>query len=522
MGNEASSAQGGGGTVQTQYMYMQGGSTKREDIMELLSRADHQSVNISPQVVMNGELNQGLEDAALTQKEAETKAKQKDLDLPLEEEKPVEAEPEEEEDADLLPVDKKPLRDSGPIPPEGEGRILNRWLDYENRRIVGERLIDRYHVQRELENTKVDEYVLDIIEQEVEVPEIIVKERIIHNPRIEFQERRVEVPVVKVKEEIREIPRVTTIEEVIEIEEEEVTEHVVKMPKYEYRERPVFVPGPVEVTVKIVEVPHVEYREVLAEPELQLVSSGPAKEVIIEKEVEVPLVEYRKVDVEQVFERPVPVDKVVEVPYPVYQDIWHVTPHFVGVPFEVKREVPYPVTTAVPYVIPVHQEHGGELEPSMSVGGIFGNWRPSLETGDPTTTQLAQPPDPRGIPTSLALRPQEMAVKPAYTINVQPEEGQGAGPTSPPLLASAMAGGTGAAPSPGGDREGGREVQEGVAHPYNQRPRVVEEKSTLAAPKVPEPNQAEVSLWDDLAGFFSGGGEVGEPDEEDEEFNLTF
>ncbi|CEL92508.1 unnamed protein product [Vitrella brassicaformis CCMP3155] len=248
------------------------------------------------------------------------------------------------------------------------GKVLSRRVDYESRTVVADNFIDSYRVQRMGDDGKVvDEFLLEMREHVVEVPEIITMEKFVQIPKLEIQEREVVVPVRHFKEKIVEVPQVQIVEKIVEVPEYiGEREEVIVIPEVETVEKVMAIPGPTEIRERIVEVPHIEYREVPVERveyQVETVYEEKVrevkrteiqyKEVLVEKIVEVPHVQYETKDV------------YVEKPIPKYE----VKPVYVEVPFVVKRQVPVERVVEVPYEVLTVKDK--MVEPQMS--GI--DWR---------------------------------------------------------------------------------------------------------------------------------------------------
>jgi hypothetical protein len=219
--------------------------------------------------------------------------------------------------------------------------------------------------------------LVQVVEDVVEVPKVVLQERIIEKEKIcekkvqkmveipQYETKVVQQPVVKVIEEVVEIPRVKLVEEVVHreiegqhqetifktVEVPEIHERVVEnpveilvgrlVPKIvtRYVDKPIVVFNDIEKIVprkreRIIEVPVYKYKEVVVE--IPVVT-----EVVVNKYVD--KVEY----VEHVYEKTVPkyVTQTVEVP---------VTK---TVTREIRREVPKIKTVIREVEVPVVQEN---------------------------------------------------------------------------------------------------------------------------------------------------------------------
>eukprot|EP00397_Hematodinium_sp_SG-2012_P032405 GEMP01034503.1.p1 GENE.GEMP01034503.1~~GEMP01034503.1.p1 ORF type:complete len:367 (+),score=83.71 GEMP01034503.1:47-1147(+) len=188
---------------------------------------------------------------------------------------------------------------------------------------VGERVVEQHNVYG------YKQYMT--VEKIVEVPQVIVKERVSVEKKIEVQERIIEVPIVEIYETIVEVPHTKQVEKIVEVPQVVVEEKII----YETR---------IEVQERIIEVPKIIFEEVIEYEDT---------------------IEYREVPVDtyvdEIVEVYVMIPKPQEVLVPMYEYVE--VPEYVDVPMvqmqEVERieEVPVTEYVAVPVYkyVPVQQ-----------------------------------------------------------------------------------------------------------------------------------------------------------------------
>eukprot|EP00439_Symbiodinium_sp_Y106_P046439 s4306_g5.t3 len=168
--------------------------------------------------------------------------------------------------------------------------------------------------------------VYEVTEKIVEVPHVLIQERIEEVPKIEYVnlvkqipktqvrevQKQVGVPVYQCRERVVEVPTAMVAEQMVEVPQVHVEELVKEVPRPEVQVVAKPIEKPVnEYVERVVETPHTTVQECIVEvPKVEvheLVKQVPRHEVqIVDKQVETVEVQY--------------VEKLVEVPHIIYEE----------------------------------------------------------------------------------------------------------------------------------------------------------------------------------------------------------
>lgn len=195
------------------------------------------------------------------------------------------------------------------LPPQEQhtGQSAAQFAGYDQEHVVGEyRDMPRLLAERVVEEQPIMRPIMTV-ERTVEVPTVIVKERVKNVPRTQLVERVIEVPVVSYEEHVKEVPVKRKVVTKVEVPYERLEEKIIYVPKIEYQERVIEVPK-VEYVEKIVYEDRIEYRE-----------------VPYDTYVEVPEIEYKYVqvpyDVPEAYFQEVPEYRFKETPAVEIQEV---------------------------------------------------------------------------------------------------------------------------------------------------------------------------------------------------------
>merc|ERR1740138_172360 len=110
-------------------------------------------------------------------------------------------------------------------PHEQYERVVGEYQDVP--RFLSERVIDQPPIQRPQV----------MLEKTVEVPTVVVKERVKNVPKTQFVERVIEMPVISYEEHVKEVPVKKVVRRKVEVPYERLEEKVIYVPKIEYVEK---------------------------------------------------------------------------------------------------------------------------------------------------------------------------------------------------------------------------------------------------------------------------------------------